>query len=159
MKLLSACVVAGMVAVVGCSAAPDDETGPSGSDSAEIKKCKASSAFAGEELTANDVAGYLRQAGFKESEVAKMVCIAKYESRFFTQAHRLNTNCTNDIGLFQVNDYWWAESCGVKPDDLYDPATNAACAKMVRDNDPNHFRAWYGYRSHVAECDSFRLPK
>jgi hypothetical protein len=88
-----------------------------------------------------------------------MVCVARYESRFFTGAFRRNGNCTTDNGLFQVNDHWWSKRCGATAAELLDPATNARCAKIVRDEDPNHFSAWYGYRSHRTECDRYKLAK
>ena len=158
MRSAWACLLAGAVGVIGCSSAPDDSE-PGGSAEAEVRKCKVTSAFNGDELTPATVADLLREAGVPEAEVPKMVCIAKYESRFFAEAHRKNANCTTDNGLFQVNDHWWSKRCGATAAELLDPATNARCAKIVRDEDPNHFDAWYAYRSHKAECDRYKVSK
>jgi hypothetical protein len=144
-----------MAAVGGCSSALDED---SGTDSAEIGKCKPKSELSGDVLTPKEVARLLREAGVAEAEVPKMVCIAKYESRFFSEAHRLNENCTHDYGLFQINSHWWSKACDATAEELMDPATNARCAKIVRERDVNHFSAWHAYRSHKHECDTYKIP-
>jgi hypothetical protein len=113
--------------------------------------------LAGEKLTPTEVAQHLRHAGFDESTVPPMVCAAKYESSYFTEALHRNRNGSVDYGLFQVNDRLWMKPCGASNvRALYDPDTNAACAKLIFEN--GGLRNWYGYLNHKRECDSFTLP-
>lgn len=109
--------------------------------------------LAGTRLSEEEVAGYLRDAGFDESVVPQMVCTAKWESSFYSGATNRNRNGSTDYGLFQINDRSWLDSCGVNGDDLLDPATNTACALVVYQS--QGLGAWYGYKAHRSECDGY----
>src|SRR5262249_48311147 len=98
----------------------------------------------------------LRNAGFDEDSVPQMVCAAKWESSFFTKALHKNRNGSVDYGLFQINDRLWAGKCGFTVPELYVPANNTQCAKMIFDH--GGWRNWYGSRNHKRECDAFTLP-
>lgn len=118
--------------------------------------------------------------------IGRMVCIAKNESEYSPQAFRYNKNCTADRGLFQINDinvcvrradgtFSWNGRildprtrkgasdveinchCTVgDPDELFDPAVNAACARSIlRSRSQLWFDAWYGDK---AECARAKAP-
>ncbi len=110
----------------------------------------------GERLSEIEIADYLRDAGFPESAVPTMVCVAKYESSFYTGATNTNTNGTTDYGLFQINSYYWGKTCDVTGAELMNPVVNAACAKIVYKQ--QGLNAWYGYQYHRSECDSYPNP-
>src|SRR5690349_17176095 len=89
-SLASVCSIFGLLA--GCSAAAPEDFGSSDDH------LNAS----GRSLSANSVAALIRQVGFPESVVSKMVCTAYYESRFDPRAINHDSNGTTDYGLFQV---------------------------------------------------------
>jgi hypothetical protein len=157
-----AIVLLGLVFGAGCSSPVEEIDATEEVDemsSAQSKKCKVVSEFLGDVLTPKEIAALLRDADFPEADIAKMVCVAAHESRFHAGAHRINENCTHDNGLFQINSYWWSETCGASAEELMDPATNARCAKVVRERDKNGMRAWYAYRSHQRECNAYKIPE
>jgi hypothetical protein len=107
---------------------------------------------AGKRLTPAEVADHVRAAGFAEKSVGKMVCIAKYESSYYTRAQ-------NGIyrGLFQIGTlHLGRKGCPAQAEGLYDPALNAKCAKTVFD--AQGIGAWSAYGSHKTECDKFVAP-
>ena len=59
------------------------------------------------QITPCQTASYLRKAGFPEHVIPQMVCTAKYESSYNCRATNINSNGSEDYGLFQCNDYWW----------------------------------------------------
>lgn len=59
-------------------------------------------------LTVCEVAQHLRNAGFPENQVARFVCIAKYESGHRCSAlNDGNSDGSSDYGLFQCNSQYW----------------------------------------------------
>jgi len=107
-------------------------------------------------LAPKQVAFLLKDAGFPQEAIPKLVCTAKYESLYDVRAKNVNSNGSHDTGLFQINDIWLKE-CGVTRKQLLDPRTNVACARKV-------FRAqgfwgWYGHRYKQEKCKAFRLKK
>jgi hypothetical protein len=114
----------------------------------------------GRHLAATEVAQHLRNAGFPENEIGRMVCTAKYESSFYERASNRNRNGSLDRGLFQVNTVNLTGRGGcpthANATDLWDPATNARCAYTIFSALGNN--AWYGYKKHKAECDRYPAP-
>lgn len=108
-------------------------------------------------LSEREVAQHLKLAGFPESVIPTMVCIAKHESRFKTNAINFNTNGSIDHGIFQINDAWWLSECGVDPEGLKDPVVNTRCAKTVFDR--QGLMAWYGYQKNWAICNNYKLSE
>lgn len=140
------------VLVGACAPGADEDTEDSTSDESML--------LAGERLSPARVASLLRQVGVEGAAVNKLVCTAKWESSFYTGAKNFNKNSagqvtSTDIGLFQVNDRWWLEECGVTRNELLDPLVNAECAKQIYDQ--QGITAWYGYKAHKAECDSYTI--
>lgn len=132
-----------------------------GSDAEEEYGSTEDMLVAGELLTPARVAGLLRQVGVAESAIPKLVCTAKHESSFYAGAKGFNKNdrgvvTSTDYGLFQINDGYWLEDCGVTRKELLDPLNNTECAKLVYER--QGINAWYGYKAHKAECDRYVVP-
>lgn len=109
------------------------------------------------------IASYLRKSGFPESSIGTMVCISKYESSYNCDAKNTNTDGSSDYGLFQINSYYWCSGdpqskyneCGVTCSSLYNCQTNSNCAYKVWKQ--QGYNAWYGYKYHKTECDSYKV--
>ncbi len=109
-------------------------------------------------------ANYLRKAGFLESSIGTMVCIAKYESGFNCDATNKNIDGSTDYGEFQINSYWWCSGdpkskyngCSASCSSLFDCQANANCAYTVWKQ--QGYNAWYGYQNHKSTCDSYPKP-
>lgn len=116
--------------------------------------------LAGRKIPAREVATILRTAGFPESVVPEMVCTAKHESSFYERASNRNRNGSTDRGLFQINSIHLGSMRGCPArgasNSLYTASTNAKCAYAIYK--AQGLNAWYGYRSHRAECNSYRIP-
>ena len=121
-----------------------------------------------EDLTTNvqsqcQVASYLRKSGFPESSIGTMVCISKYESSYNCDATNKNTDDSTDYGLFQINSYYWCSGdqkskyneCGTTCSSLFNCQSNSNCAYKVWKE--QGYNAWYGYKYHKTECDSYKV--
>jgi hypothetical protein len=147
--LMSVLGAAGASLLMACgSAAGPDENASLGESGGML--------LAGVKLTEGEVATLLRDAGFSEANIPKMVCTAKYESAFYERASNHNTNGSNDYGLFQINSiHIGSKGCGTSSAALYSPTTNTRCAKAVFDS--QGIRAWYGYQKHATECSHYKV--
>jgi hypothetical protein len=118
----------------------------------------ASHQLAGRVIGEDELAGILRQVGFDEATVPKMVCTAKYESSFHEQATNSNTNGTTDYGVFQINSIHVGSTAGCpgSAQELLDASTNAQCALGVFNI--QGLDAWVAYKSHRAECHAASAP-
>lgn len=141
------------VAVVACGTAATE------SDDEEPEVAEGA-LLAGRVLSEVEVATLLRRVGFPESAVGRMVCTAKYESRFFERAEGHNKDGTTDYGLFQINGVHLGEMAGcpsrANAAALFDAETNTRCALSVFKRQTA--TAWYAYQKHRAECDAYRAP-
>lgn len=88
-------------------------------------------------LTANEIAYYAKKAGFPDGEIALATAIAMAESGGNTRAHNTRPP-DNSYGLWQINMYG-SLAAGrrvmfaiTSNDALFDPATNARAALMIR---------------------------
>jgi hypothetical protein len=138
-----------VVAMAGCAGASDSAGEDGTTDEAPL--------LAGDKLSPETIAGYLRSVGFPEKIVPTMVCTAKWESSYYTGAKHTDSNGTSDIGLFQINDKLWADACGISRTQLLDPRINTKCALQVY-HSKSGINSWNGYKAHRPECDSFTLP-
>lgn len=100
-------------------------------------------------MAPTQIGEHLREAGFKESVIPTMICIAKYESAYDAHAVGINKNGSKDLGLFQINERVWKDHCPV--DKLLLVRDNIACAKIVYDK--QGLEAWVAYKKHRKECD------
>lgn len=116
--------------------------------------------LAGRKIPQREVAAILRNAGFPESVVPEMVCTAKYESSFHERASNKNRNGSTDRGLFQINSIHLGSMSGCpsrgNSNALYTASTNAKCAYSIYK--AQGLNAWYGYKAHRTECNSYRIP-
>jgi hypothetical protein len=137
-----------VLAAVGCAApAPSEAEGHTSSHQ-----------LAGRVIGEDELAGILRQVGFDEDTVPKMICTAKYESSFHEEATNSNTNGTTDYGVFQINSIHVGSTAGCPSttQELLDATTNAQCAMGVFNI--QGLDAWVAYKSHRAECDAATAP-
>lgn len=113
-------------------------------------------ALAGDRLSEGEVATVLANAGFPDNVIPTMVCIAKYESSFYTQATNRNWNGSVDYGLFQINNFFWITGCGLRSaNQLMNVETNTRCALTIYRQ--QGLNAWYGYQYHRSECNSYSI--
>lgn len=107
----------------------------------------------GTQLQPREIARLCWEAGWQDAETLLVaVCVALSESQGFTRAHNINSNGSEDFGIFQIN---------VAKDDitdalkekLYDPKENVdrAMALYLR----RGFEPWYGYTKGVYLHDSY----
>ena len=134
-----------VLAAVGCGGTASEDPGET--DVAPL--------LAGRLVPESEIVRDLEAAGFAQDEIPQMVCAAKYESSFYSEASHRNHNGSTDYGLFQINDELWAGKCGLTVKSLYDPAKNAKCARKVYNS--GGIRSWYGYQKHAHECDRYTL--
>ncbi len=148
-RLLAVAMVS-LTSIAGCAAeAPGDDADPVGESQDHL--------LAGRRLSQTEAASLIRQAGFPEAVVGKMLCTIKYESNFYERASNKNSNGSSDYGLFQVNSIHFHDAgCPSSAAGLYDAAANTRCALKIYKS--QGINAWYGYKKHKTECDGTRAP-
>lgn len=109
-----------------------------------------------QKLSREQLAGYLRQAGFKENLIPTMVGIGTAESSLNPQAFNPNVDTGDQsYGIFQINMLGGMgperrEQFGIKSnEELFDPLTNAKAAKAIYDQ--QGLGAWSVYKSGAYE--------
>ena len=150
MRLLSVAMVS-LATIAGCAAdtTGDGSSEPTGESQDHL--------LAGRRLSEGEAATLIRQAGFPESVVGKMLCTIKYESNFYERASNKNHNGSVDYGLFQVNSLHFHDAgCPSSAAGLYDAAANTRCALNIYRSQGSN--AWYGYQKHRSECDRYPAP-
>ncbi len=150
MRLLAVAMVS-LTTIAGCAAdtSGGDDTGGTGESQDHL--------LTGRRLSEKEAATLIREAGFPESVVGKMLCTIKYESNFYERASNRNTNGSVDYGLFQVNSTHFHDAgCPSSASGLYDATTNTKCALHIYKSQGNN--AWYGYQKHRSECDRYPAP-
>jgi lysozyme C len=147
---LLAVAMVSLTSIAGCAAqTAGDDSEPTGESQDHL--------LAGRRLSEREAAGLIRQAGFPESVVGKMLCTIKYESNFYERASNRNSNGSSDYGLFQVNSIHFHDAgCPSSAAGLYDAAANTKCALRIYNS--QGINAWYGYKKHRSECDGYRAP-
>ena len=109
------------------------------------------------------ISNYLKKSGFPDYTIPTMVCISKYESSYNCDATNKNTDGSTDYGLMQINSYYWCSGdalskyneCKVACSSLFNCQYNTNCAYIVWKQ--QGYTAWYGYKNHKSECDSYKL--
>jgi hypothetical protein len=94
------------------------------------------------QLSREQVAKYLYDAGFRGDDLANMVAIAGRESSYKPDAHRTDqpkSKLSGDLGLFQINYVNWERvknALGLtSKEQLFDPAINARAARVLFEAD------------------------
>ncbi|KAL0209620.1 hypothetical protein RCL1_008458 [Eukaryota sp. TZLM3-RCL] len=86
-------------------------------------------------LTPRQVLALAQKHGFSGQLAHTMVCVAKYESSYNTNAVNRNRDGSVDRGLFQINNKWWCHEgrngCKVNCNDLFNADVNAKCARTI----------------------------
>lgn len=106
-------------------------------------------ATASHTLTAEQVAGYARGAGFPTAQIPTAVAIARAESSFNPRAR----NYVPCLGLWQINVSGKMgparrRALGINTNEaLYDPAINARAAYMIYKEAGNSWKPWTTYTS------------
>jgi lysozyme C len=139
-----------LASAVGCAATTEQDDGEDVAESADRL-------LAGRRIKEAEAATLIREAGFPEAAVGKMLCTIKYESNFYERALNRNRNGSTDYGLFQINSIHVGRAgCPRTAAGLYDAAANARCASTIYDS--QGINAWYGYKRHRSECDRYEAP-
>ena len=80
--------------------------------------CTPVSTLAGDHETAVQIAQFAQQAGFTGNDWTISVAIAEAESSGWTRATLVDSDCSVDRGLWQINSYWHSEvsdACAFDP--------------------------------------------
>ena len=109
------------------------------------------------------ISSYLKKSGFPDYTIPTMVCISKYESSYNCDATNKNTDGSTDYGLMQINSYYWCSGdalskyneCKIACSSLFNCQYNTNCAYIVWKQ--QGYTAWYGYKNHKSECDSYKI--
>jgi hypothetical protein len=87
-----------------------------------LASCTQQSFLEGDHYSAVQVAQLAQQAGFSGNDWVISVAVAEAESGGWTHARLINTDCSVDRGLWQINSYWHGE---VSDACAFDPTCNA----------------------------------
>jgi hypothetical protein len=112
-------VIAAAAALLGAAPAMADArpVGPSAASSPNAT-CTPVSTLAGDHYSAVQIAQLAQQAGFTGNDWTVSVAIAEAESAGWTHATLVDSDCSVDRGLWQINSYWHSEvtdSCAFTP--------------------------------------------
>ncbi len=136
-----------MVASVGCSDAPALDTTGEGQSAASLTDAPP--------VSADQVTVLLRQAGFFESTIPKMVCTSWHASGWDPELVTRGPG-GREVGLFQIRTVHLGATpgCPATEAELLNPRVNARCAHGVFQL--QGLSAWPAYRANKAECDAYR---
>jgi Ricin-type beta-trefoil lectin domain/Lysozyme like domain len=142
---LVAAVLPGSPAQAGTRPVAPQGAGPRAS-------CTQQSFLEGDHYSAVQVAQLARNAGFGGNDWVVSVAVAEAESAGWTRARLINTDCSVDRGLWQINSYWHGE---VSDACAFDPACNAGATHTIWSN--GGWTQWTTYNngaylSHMAEA-------
>jgi lysozyme-like protein/carbohydrate binding protein with CBM5/12 domain len=112
--------------------------------------CQQQSFLEGQHLSDVRIAELARDAGFRGEDWVISVAVAKAESAGWTRARLINTDCSVDRGLWQINGFWHSE---VSDACAFDPACAARSTRTIQAN-----RGWTewvtftngAYQAHMA---------
>jgi hypothetical protein len=95
-------------------------------------------------LTAQQIAGYAKAAGFPDNELATATAVALAESGGETTATNRNTNGSVDYGLWQINT---VHGSLLSQGDKFNPADNAKMAYTVWNGAGRKWSPWSAYNN------------
>jgi hypothetical protein len=137
-------------------AAGSADSGRSAADQAvaPAATCTQQSFLEGDHYSAVQVAQLARQAGFSGNDWVISVAVAEAESAGWTHARLINTDCSVDRGLWQINSYWHGE---VSDSCAFDPTCNAQATHTIWAN--GGWTQWTtynngAYQAHMAEAQA-----
>jgi hypothetical protein len=126
--------------------------GPHGSRLAPFAVCQQQSFLEGDHYSAVQIAQLARDVGFSGNDWVISVAVAEAESAGWTRARLINTDCSVDRGLWQINSYWHGE---VSDACAFDPPCNARGTHTIWAN--GGWTQWTTYNNgaywaHMAEA-------
>ncbi|RUS28044.1 hypothetical protein BC938DRAFT_482414 [Jimgerdemannia flammicorona] len=144
--LAASLVIVGLFATQG-SAAPKKPK--------QLDTCTQTSTSAGAHYSSEQIATVAKSAGFTGNGWVIAVAIAIAESQGWTQAVLINTDCSRDRGLWQINSRWHSE---VSDAQAFDPTGNARAAFTISSGGSN-WQPWTtytsgAYQSHMADAQT-----
>jgi hypothetical protein len=121
---------------------------------APLATCTQQSFLEGDHYSAVQIAELARNAGFSGTDWVIAVAVAEAESVGWTRARLINTDCSVDRGLWQINSFWHGE---VSDSCAFDPACNAQGTHTIWAN--GGWGQWVtyangAYQSHMAEAQA-----
>ncbi|RUP26990.1 hypothetical protein BC936DRAFT_138755 [Jimgerdemannia flammicorona] len=119
----------------------------------QATSCQQKSTLTGKLESATDIASIARTAGFSGNGLIISIAIALAESSGYTQAVLVNTDCSRDRGLWQINSRWHAE---VTDSQAFNPQSCAKAAFTISSGGTN-WQQWTtytngDYQKHMAEA-------
>src|SRR4051812_14614922 len=119
-----------------------------------LASCTQQSFLEGDHYSAVQVAQLAQQAGFAGNDWVVSVAVAEAESAGWTRARLINTDCSVDRGLWQINSFWHSEvsdSCAFSPS----CAANATHTIWAARGWPEWVTYTNGaYQAHMAEAQA-----
>jgi hypothetical protein len=116
--------------------------------------CQQQSFLEGDHFITVRVAELAQQAGFSGNDWVIAVAVAEAESAGWTHARLINTDCSVDRGLWQINSFWHGE---VSDACAFDPTCNAQGTHTIWAN--GGWTQWTtfnngAYQAHMAEAQA-----
>ncbi|GAA4626004.1 hypothetical protein GCM10023196_032420 [Actinoallomurus vinaceus] len=115
--------------------------------------CTVTSTLAGDHFTAVQIAQTAKNNGFTGNGLVVSVAVALAESSGWTRAVLVDSDCSRDRGLWQINSYWHSE---VSDAQAFDPNGAAQAAYRISSSG-NDWTPWTtyingAYQQHMAEA-------
>ncbi|SDY98151.1 hypothetical protein SAMN05421504_108111 [Amycolatopsis xylanica] len=112
-------------------------------DEVTTQACEQKSTLAGTHLTDKQIAQYARNAGLRGNGLVISIAVALAESQGWTRAVLINTDCSRDRGVWQINSYWHSE---VSDTQAFNPAS-AATATYTISSGGSNWTPWVTYNN------------
>jgi Lysozyme like domain len=128
-RLLLATPAAAVIALATTTAASAGTVPPGATHVvAPADTCTVTSTLAGDQYSAVQIAQTAQANGFSGNGLVMSVAIAEAESGGWTQAVLVDSDCSRDRGLWQINSYWHSE---VSDAQAFDPNGCAQAAYSI----------------------------
>ena len=116
--LVVGAAIAGVLLAVPAHAATRADFRPAESGTIALATCQQQSFLEGTQYSAVQIAQLARNAGFTGNDWTISVAVAEAESSGYSHARLINTDCSVDRGIWQINSRWHGEvsdSCAFDP--------------------------------------------
>jgi hypothetical protein len=128
-------------------------TAPGSGVAPPAQTCQSQSILAGRHFSAVRIARVAKRAGFRGQGWVISVAVSLAESGGWTRARHINTDCSVDRGLWQINSYWHRE---VSNGQAFKPRRAARAAYRISAGGSD-WRPWTtydngAYRAHMAQA-------
>jgi hypothetical protein len=116
-------------------------TGPAALRSAPLATCTVTSTLAGDHYTPLQIAQTAKANGFTGNGLVISIAVSLAESSGWTRAVLVDSDCSRDRGLWQINSYWHSE---VSDAQAFDPNGAAQAAYRISSSGGN-WTPWTTY--------------